>query len=273
MVPPRGFTLVELLVVVGIIALLAALVMPALAAAQRRAATVRCLNNFKQLQTAWHLYEVDHQELPFNNDQPDAGKSAERPSWVAGWLRLDSEQGDKRESVDTELLVGAKYRPFGSLGPYTQNPQLYKCTRDRSTVRLDGADRPRTRTVAMNAYMNGSGVWQDTNYVTFRHSTQIPNPSDTWVFIEEREDSINDGYFAVAAARRYAIIDTPANYHDNAAVLSFADGHVDKKKWLEPSTTPPLRPGVHLSGVPFPTPPTDRDMRWLVERTTVPVQR
>jgi len=268
-----AFTLVELLVVVGIIALLAALLLPVMGTAQRRAATVRCINNFKQLQTAWHLYELDHQELPPNNDQPDAGKNAQRPSWVAGWLRLDNERGDKRDSVDPELLVGEAYRPFGSIGPYTRSATLYKCTRDRSTVRIDGADLPRTRTVAMNAYMNGSGVWQDTNYVTFRRSAQIPNPAEMWVFIEEREDSINDGYFAVAVAARYAIIDTPANYHDNAAVLSFADGHVDKKKWLEPTTTPPLRPGVHLSGVPFYTPPTDRDMRWLVERTTVPAQK
>ncbi|WCJ61135.1 type II secretion system protein [Fontisphaera persica] len=268
----QGFTLVELLVVVGIIAVLAALLMPALGAAKRRAVTVRCLNNLRQLQAAWQMYEVDHHELPPNNDQPGAGQSAEQPSWVAGWLRLDSERGDKRESVDTELLVGAKYRAFGSLGPYTRNPQLYKCAHDRSTVRIDGVDLPRTRTVAMNAYMNGTGVWQDTNYVTFRRSAQIPHPAGMWVFIEEREDSINDGYFAVAMAARYAIIDTPANYHDGAAVLSFADGHVDTKKWREPTTQPPLRPGMHLSGVPFYTPPTDRDMRWLVEHTSVPAR-
>lgn len=268
----RGFTLVELLVVVGIIALLAALLMPALGAAKRRAMTARCLNNLRQLQTAWLMYEMDHHELPPNNDQPGAGQSADHPSWVAGWLRLDSEAGDKRESVDPDLLVGPQYRPFGSLGPYTQNPQLYKCPHDRSTVHLNGQNLPRTRTVAMNAYMNGSGVWQDTNYVTFRHSAQIPNPARMWVFIEEREDSINDGYFAVAMAAPYAIIDTPAHYHEGAAVLSFADGHVDKKKWLEPSTQPPLRPGVHLSGVPFYTPPTDRDLRWLVAHTSIPVK-
>lgn len=270
--PRTAFTLVELLVVIAIIAVLTALLLPAVSKSKRKATATQCVSNFKQLQTAWTAYETEHSELPPNNDQPDAGRTAARPSWVAGWLRLDNEIGDKSDSVDPSLLVGSQYREFGSLGPHTGSAALYKCSLDRSTVRIGGVDRPRVRTVSMNAYMNGSGVWQDTNYVTFRQSTQIPNPSATWVFIEEREDSINDGYFAVAVATQHAIIDTPASYHDGAAVLSFADGHVEQHKWVEATTTPPLRPGVHLSGVPIYTSATDRDMRWLAEHTTVPVK-
>jgi prepilin-type processing-associated H-X9-DG protein len=265
--------LIELLVVIAIIGILTALLLPAVSKSKRKAIAMRCVSNFKQLQIAWTTFETEHGELPPNNDQPDAGKTADRPSWVAGWLRLDNEIGDKSDSVDSSLLIGNQYREFGSLGPHTSSTALYKCSLDRSTVNLGGVDRPRVRTVSMNAYMNGSGVWQDTNFMTFRQSAQIPNPSATWVFIEEREDSINDGYFAVAVATQYAIIDTPASYHDGAAVLSFADGHVEQHKWVEATTTPPLRPGVHLSGVPIYTSANDRDMRWLAERTTIAINR
>lgn len=265
-----GFTLVELLVVVAILGLLAALLLPVLGQAKGKGKLAQCLSNARQLQTAWLAYEGDHGALPPNSDQPLAGRSAERPSWVAGWLRLDNETGDKSDSVDPTLLIGPPYAPFGSLGPYTQSAPLYKCALDRSTVRLGGADHPRVRTFSMNAYMNGRGVWQDTNFLTYQHLEEIRQPTDSWVFMEEREDSINDGYFAVLMGTQYALLDTPANYHDHAAVLSFADGHVESHRWLEPTTTPPLRQGVHLSGVPVYTSAVDRDLKWLTERTTVP---
>jgi hypothetical protein len=55
----------------------------------------------------------------------------------------------------------------------------------------------------MNADMNGSGVWQDTDFVSQKQLDGIQNPASSWVLIEEREDSINDGYFAVMVGARY----------------------------------------------------------------------
>ncbi|HON06995.1 MAG TPA: type II secretion system protein [Verrucomicrobiota bacterium] len=268
----NGFTLVELLVVVAIIAILSALLLTAIASSKTKGTNVQCMSNMRQLQMAWLMYEHDFSALPPNNDQPDAGKSPNRPSWVAGWLRLDSQEGDKTDSTNTTLLVGEQYAAFGSIGPYTKSPKLYKCPLDHSTVNIGGINYPRVRTVSMNAYMNGTGVWQDTNYVTFRKINQIPDASKMWVFIEEREDSINDGYFAIKADAKYAIIDTPASYHNKCGIISFADGHVEVHKWLEQTTMPPLTPGVHLSGVPIYTTINDRDMKWLMERTTIPVE-
>jgi prepilin-type N-terminal cleavage/methylation domain-containing protein/prepilin-type processing-associated H-X9-DG protein len=265
----RAFTLIEILVVIGVIAILVALLLPSLAGAKRKAIGTSCLSNIRQLQLAWLLWEGEHgQELPPNNDQPLAGRDANYPSWTAGWLRLDSETGDKTDATNTDLLVGTAYLAFGSIGQFAGNPRIYKCPLDKSTVTIGGVGYPRVRTVSMNSYMNGNGIWNDTNFVTYSKLDGIRRPSDTWVFTEEREDSINDGYFAVRMSQQYGLIDTPANYHDGGCYFSFADGHVERRQWREATTTPPLVPGVHLSGIPFFTSPADADMKWLTERTT-----
>ncbi len=51
-----AFTLVELLVVIGIIAVLISLLLPSLAGAKKQARTVQCLTNLKQIAQAQELY-------------------------------------------------------------------------------------------------------------------------------------------------------------------------------------------------------------------------
>ncbi len=60
----RGFTLIELLVVIAIIAVMVALLMPAVQAARERARGLRCTNNLKQIATAILTYQETHHVFP-----------------------------------------------------------------------------------------------------------------------------------------------------------------------------------------------------------------
>jgi prepilin-type processing-associated H-X9-DG protein len=99
-----------------------------------------------------------------------------------------------------------------------------------------------------------------------------PGASRTWLFLDEREDSINDGEFVVGMfgypdqPTQWMIVDFPASYHNGAGGLSFADGHSEIKKWQDSRTTPVLKPGQSL---PLNVPSSgNKDVFWLMDRST-----
>lgn len=82
-----------------------------------------------------------------------------------------------------------------------------------------------------------------------------------WVFIDEHERSINDGWFAVDMEGRRGLLDAPAVRHGGAFGLSFADGHVEV--W-------PVRDGRTLrwASLPIPNTPPNPDWERLAAATT-----
>jgi prepilin-type processing-associated H-X9-DG protein len=89
-------------------------------------------------------------------------------------------------------------------------------------------------------------------YKAFGKLSEIiePAPSKALVFIDEREDSINDGVFQIDMSgaspsnpNSSTIVDYPADWHNRGANLSFVDGHTETWRWRDQRTIPPHRRG------------------------------
>jgi len=153
---------------------------------------------------------------------------------------------------------------YGSIGAYTKNALIYKCPADKSWALISGARQSRVRSYSMNRYVGfQDGVASD--YRVVRKSTDFiePSPSATWLFIDEHEDSINEGCFW-SSMNGIGWVDLPSSRHIGGCTLSFADGHVDSKRWLDLRTRK-LVERLKLYGLPSPNNP---DLLWLMERTT-----
>jgi prepilin-type processing-associated H-X9-DG protein len=241
------------------------MLLPALAKAKQKSQGIYCMNNTKHMAMSWIMYSDDNNGiLPPNRDGGNVGKSAADAAWVGGWLDFNPGNPD---NINTGYLVQHDTYPYAAfLGPYIKTFTAFKCPADRSVVNINGKSQSRVRSLSMNSYVGTlSRTWTSpSKYKQCQKYTDIKSPVMMFVFLDEREDSINDGWFATDPDTMWQLIDYPASYHGRAAGFSFADGHSEIHRWVDGRTMPVLQPGtllplnVNLGG--------DKDVPWLSQR-------
>jgi prepilin-type N-terminal cleavage/methylation domain-containing protein/prepilin-type processing-associated H-X9-DG protein len=260
-----GFTLIELLVVIAIIGILASLLFPAIARGKAEGQRAVCINNFRQLHLAWHLYIDDNDDtMPMNQFGPPMTGLPGTLNWVGGWFSPQRVRDNWLDNTNVTLLLNVE----GGIGSYLKETKVFKCPSDRSVARIGGVLYSRVRSVAMNHHMGspyGDGPDSSWDYQKLA-DVQAHSPRESGVvFIDTHEDSVATGMFLVAPLYYPAWEHFPASRHNGAATLSFTDGHVICRRWTDSRTRRPAT-GYWLYGERQPGNP---DIRWLQDASTV----
>jgi len=264
----RAFTLIELLVVIAVIAILAALLLPALALAKSEALRIQCVNNQKEMVLAWSMYSGDNREALVLNGGDTSPISTTAHLWVYG-----GNHGDPITLTNVQYLIGARYSLLASVQPAAA---LYKCPADFSkwTVTEGGAKVLELRSYSLNSYMGAAGanliqpLQQDPGYRVYMKSAQVAADSaaNRFVFMDVNPASICTPGFGVDVTGE-TFIHFPSYLHRSRGIVSFADSHVETHKWLDPRTM--VKAPVGDQFIPHDVAsPNNKDLVWITQRTT-----
>jgi prepilin-type processing-associated H-X9-DG protein len=275
-----------LLVVIAIIAILASMILPALGKAKQKTQGIYCLNNCKQLMLAWQMYAHDNRDniIPAFHGADARGGAYDPtigPGWCEGWLDWTT----STDNTNILFLINDKYT---RLAPYIANSKnIFKCPADvymspaQSHLGWSGRVRSLSGNIGIGAGNAEEGPWwgqpNQSGSPLYKHIRKMgefinAGPCDTWVFLDEQPDSINDpGHFA-PNPQAGLWIDIPATYHNGACGYAMADGHSEIHKWRASLSRGRPTQVKYTDGSDIPSActydrPKDADIAWVVYRS------
>ncbi len=241
-----GFTLIELLVVIAVIAMLAAMLLPALAKSKLVAMGGYCLNNQEQLILGWKMYADDNRDCIVGAECEAVSDWRLDPASTAFVIPPVIPAGFGNPSAMNRWLDEQGFIQ-GGLGKYCKNPDVMHCAADKRW--LSGTDTA-FDSYSVADYMNGG--WDPALNVT--RQSQVRHPADRFVFLEEndpRHEITAQGYTVDENMGGWLLLindiippnfqnltwgDAPAAYHVTSETFSFADGHAENHGWLDSGT-------------------------------------
>ncbi len=281
----RAFTLVELLIVIAIIAILAAILLPVLNEARIRGQAQLCVSNLRQIQSAFIMYCDDANDLvPISHsNSSDNPMASDYVDWVAGIMTY----GDPG-ATNASYLTDPVHSQFSL---FLSDPKVYHCPADLSRENgLSGLPRVRSYglqgligidneatasakdpTTIQSTYPPVTG---GTKWLVYTSTSQIKggmSPSDLLGFVCIHPDFIGDGTFSFCMtpyANKTEFLQVPSKYHGNACPFTFIDGHVELHKWNNPGYIPQV---VYQPNQPKPA-GGDPDLTWFYTHCSVPTQ-
>ncbi len=207
----KGFTLIELLVVIAIIAVLMAVLLPALNRAREQGKRAACLGNLRQMILGWNMYADSNNDKIVNGNTGTGTANLDGTCWVyfAGY-----------SATRDQYIDGIKR---GLLFPYCSDIKLYKCP---TGVRGEMV------TYAIVDPMNGYNAIPNAGKIV-RNRMDIHHPGSRIVFLDEGRLSPSSWTIHYIEERWW---DQITARHGNGTNLAFADGHCEYWKWSDPRT-------------------------------------
>lgn len=207
----RGFTLLEVLIVVAVVALLAAILVPALSGARDQARSLACRSNMKQLMNGVSFYVADYHVLPGTHSlfffQALFGAAWPRPSGVTWDGARDRLVGltfkaayAEPHHLDPEFIADVPRK--GTIFRYTKEERIYTCPSDRpgkaEDTALGGGGNGRLG-YSLNAYIGYKAPehLQSFTYVAASPDNRLPGGQKRRSFAAGQRVVFSPGAFMV----------------------------------------------------------------------------
>jgi prepilin-type N-terminal cleavage/methylation domain-containing protein/prepilin-type processing-associated H-X9-DG protein len=198
-----GFTLIEILVVIGIVAVLAALLFPVATGMIGKSHSTHCLSNLRAIGQGIHLYANDN-----NGDYPDA-------KWADG-------------AAPSALVTGSGPNGLGFVvaGGYLGNEPVDN---------PGGENRPK---ILRCPSKNGKAFFSDPNWSSYAYQSPFPSGSGAArTDIAQRRTAVPSGWAIVMDASQ-AYAGFPAPHSGETVSVLYADGHSEAKKFIGGAEAP-----------------------------------